>query len=140
MVSVQDIPYGVNWIPGKLNIADCISRLSEVISLSKGAEQFDRDYVVDYDDEEPIDKEEIVKRNKPCIICNVMHMNDFISCNEVSSRFEIMISIRTKCWCIVDRERKRFGRRDCSGNEQNHRESAGGSDVESSKRENGHRQ
>lgn len=83
MVSVQDIPYTVSWIPGKLNIADCLSRLSEVVSISKGAAEFERDYVVDYDDEEPIDKEEIALRNTICLVCNVMHFNDYLSCDEV---------------------------------------------------------
>lgn len=79
ILSVYDINYKIEWIAGKMNIADCLSRLSTVVSSSKGSDAFERDYEIDYSDEPKLSDEELEKANEVCFVCNVapIHIDTF---------------------------------------------------------------
>lgn len=84
MVSIQDIGYEIRWLAGNVNIADCVSRLSEIVSSSKGSDQFFKDYVTVLDDnEEKLTSHEIMSLSEVCTNCNVVQCNHFITCDEV---------------------------------------------------------
>lgn len=97
LLSVYDIDYEILWIPGKMNISDCPSRLSTTISRSKGSDDFDEDYVIDYSDEPKISAEELEELDTPCFICNVVKADQFVTHDEVASEslkdIEIMKAI-----------------------------------------------
>jgi hypothetical protein len=91
---VHDIPYTVHWIPGKMNISDCPSRLSSTVSSSKGSADFKENYVVSYEDDEKITKEELIDLETPCYVCNVFKPETFISHEEVALESQCDLEIQ----------------------------------------------
>lgn len=88
ILSVHDIPYTIHWIPGKMNVSDCPSRLSATVSSSKGSADFEENYVVNYDDDEKISQEELLDFDTPCYVCNVFKPEKFITHDEVARESE----------------------------------------------------
>lgn len=95
--ATNDIDYTIRWIAGKINVADCLSRLSQVVSSSKNSDEFEQDFVVNYDDQPDLSEKELEELYKVCLICILADEHQYYTwsdCNRECQRQRYCKSVR----------------------------------------------
>lgn len=95
--SVYDLKYRIEWLSGKINVSDCPSRLTTIISTSRGSDSFEKNYVIDYSDDaalNEINESELQDIKEVCYICNVLRGDRWLKHYEVENETETDVKIQ----------------------------------------------